>query len=124
MADGGVIRIEHWTNAAEQGAHAARNLLAAPADRVPYEAVPYFWTDQYDLKIQSVGLPARAERTTVLEQDGERLVLGGERGGRLIAAIAFNAPRRLPFYRRRLAEMPPIEDVVAAVRADEKALAA
>ena len=124
MADGGVIRIEHWTNAAEQGAHAARNLLAAPADRVPYEAVPYFWTDQYDLKIQSVGLPARAERTTVLEQDGERLVLGGERGGRLIAAIAFNAPRRLPFYRRRLAEMPLLEDVVAAVRADEKALAA
>jgi NADPH-dependent 2,4-dienoyl-CoA reductase/sulfur reductase-like enzyme len=124
MADGGVIRIEHWTNAAEQGAHAARSLLAAPADRVPYEAVPYFWTDQYDLKIQSVGLPARAERTTVLEQDGERLVLGGERGGRLIAAIAFNAPRRLPFYRRRLAEMPLLEDVVAAVRADEKALAA
>ena len=124
MADGGVIRIEHWTNAAEQGAAAARNLLAAPAERVPYEAVPYFWTDQYDLKIQSVGLPARAERTTVLEQDGERLVLGGERGGRLIAAIAFNAPRRLPFYRRRLAEMPLLEDVVAAVRADEKALAA
>ncbi len=60
----------------------------------------------------------------MLEQDGERLVLGGERGGRLIAAIAFNAPRRLPFYRRRLAEMPLLEDVVAAVRADEKALAA
>jgi 3-phenylpropionate/trans-cinnamate dioxygenase ferredoxin reductase subunit len=124
MADGGVIRIEHWTNAAEQGAAAARNLLAAPADRTPYEAVPYFWTDQYDLKVQSVGLPARAERTTVLEQDGERLVLGGERGGRLIAAIAFNAPRRLPFYRGQLATMPPIEDVAAAVRADAKALGA
>ena len=60
----------------------------------------------------------------MLEPDGERLVLGGERDGRLIAAIAFNAPRRLPFYRRRLATMPPLEDVVAAVRADEKALAA
>ena len=41
----------------------ARNLLAAPAERTPYEAVPYFWSDQYDVKIQSVGLPARAERT-------------------------------------------------------------
>jgi 3-phenylpropionate/trans-cinnamate dioxygenase ferredoxin reductase subunit len=126
MADGGVIRIEHWTNAAEQGVAAARNLLAAPADRTPYEAVPYFWSDQYDVKIQSVGLPARAERVTVLEEspDGDRLVLGGARGGRLVAAIGFNAARRLAFYRSRLAAMPPLDEVVSAVRADEKALAA
>jgi 3-phenylpropionate/trans-cinnamate dioxygenase ferredoxin reductase component len=126
MADGGVIRIEHWTNAAEQGVAAARNLLAAPAERTPYEAVPYFWSDQYDVKIQSVGLPARAERVTVLEEspDGDRLVLGGERGGRLVAAIGFNAARRLAFYRGRLAAMPPFDEVVAAVRGDEKALAA
>jgi 3-phenylpropionate/trans-cinnamate dioxygenase ferredoxin reductase subunit len=126
MADGGVIRIEHWTNAAEQGVAAARNLLAAPAERTPYEAVPYFWSDQYDVKIQSVGLPARAERVTVLEESpgGDRLVLGGERGGRLVAAIGFNAARRLAFYRGRLAAMPPFDEVVAAVRGDEKALAA
>jgi NADPH-dependent 2,4-dienoyl-CoA reductase/sulfur reductase-like enzyme len=124
MADDGVIRIEHWTNAAEQGAAAARNLLAAPGERTPYDAVPYFWSDQYDVKIQSVGLPGRAERMTVLEAtpEGDRLVLGGERGGRLVAAVGFNAMRRLPFYRGRLAAMPPFEDVVAAVRADEKAL--
>jgi 3-phenylpropionate/trans-cinnamate dioxygenase ferredoxin reductase component len=126
MADGGLIRIEHWTNAAEQGAAAARNLLAAPADRKPYAAVPYFWSDQYDVKIQSVGLPARADRVTVLEAtpEGDRLVLGGERDGRLVAAIGFNAARRLAFYRGRLAAMPPFEEVVAAVRADEKALGA
>jgi 3-phenylpropionate/trans-cinnamate dioxygenase ferredoxin reductase subunit len=124
MADDGVIRIEHWTNAAEQGAAAARNLLAAPGERVPYEAVPYFWSDQYDVKIQSVGLPGRAERMTMLEAtpEADRLVLGGERGGRLVAAVGFNAARRLPFYRGRLAAMPPFDDVVAAVRADEKAL--
>jgi 3-phenylpropionate/trans-cinnamate dioxygenase ferredoxin reductase subunit len=126
MADGGLIRIEHWTNAAEQGAAAARNLLAAPAERKPYAAVPYFWSDQYDVKIQSVGLPARADRVTVLEAtpEGDRLVLGGERDGRLVAAIGFNAARRLAFYRGRLAAMPPFEEVVAAVRADEKALGA
>jgi 3-phenylpropionate/trans-cinnamate dioxygenase ferredoxin reductase subunit len=124
MADGGTIRIEHWTNAAEQGAAAARNLLAEPGERKPYEAVPYFWSDQYATKIQSVGLPARAERVTVLEAspDGDKLVLGGERDGRLVAAIAFNAPRRLMFYRGRLAAMPAFDDVVAEVRADEKAL--
>jgi 3-phenylpropionate/trans-cinnamate dioxygenase ferredoxin reductase component len=124
MADHGIIRIEHWTNAAEQGAAAGRNLLASPEERTPYNAVPYFWSDQYDVKIQSVGLPARAERVTVLEAapEGDRLVLGGERDGRLVAAIGFNAMRRLAFYRGRLAAMPPFDEVVAAVRADEKAL--
>jgi len=124
MADGALIRIEHWTNAAEQGAAAARNLLAPPEERTPYAAVPYFWSDQYDVKIQSVGLPGRAKRVTVLESspDGDRLVLGGERDGRLVAAIGFNAARRLAFYRGKLAAMPPFDEVVAAVRADEKAL--
>jgi 3-phenylpropionate/trans-cinnamate dioxygenase ferredoxin reductase component len=124
MADGALIRIEHWTNAAEQGAAAARNLLAAPDDRTPYAAVPYFWSDQYDVKIQSVGLPARAGRVTVLEAspDGDRIVLGGERDGRLVAAIGFNAARRLAFYRGRLAERPALEDVIAAVAEDPKAL--
>ena len=126
MAGGDVIRIEHWTNAAEQGAAAARNLLAAPGDRVPYAAVPYFWSDQYDVKIQAVGLAARAERVRLLETtpEGDRLVLGGERDGRLVAVVGFNAARRLAFYRRQLAGMPPIDDVVAAVAADAKALGA
>jgi 3-phenylpropionate/trans-cinnamate dioxygenase ferredoxin reductase subunit len=126
LAGGALIRIEHWTNAAEQGAAAARNLLAEPADRVAYEAVPYFWSDQYDVKIQAVGLAARAERMHVLEAtpDGEKCVLGGERDGRLVAVVGFNAARRLAFYRSRLAEQPALDDVRAAIAADEKALAA
>ncbi len=126
MAGGDVIRIEHWTNAAEQGAAAARNLLAAPADRVPYAAVPYFWSDQYDTKLQAVGLAGRAHRMRLLEAtpDGDKLVLGGERDGRLVAVVGFNAARRLTFYRRQLAAMPPIDDVAAAVAADPKALGA
>ena len=126
MAGGDVIRIEHWTNAAEQGAAAARNLLAAPGERTPYAAVPYFWSDQYDVKLQAVGLAGRAERMRPLEAtpEGDKLVLGGERDGRLVAVVGFNAARRLAFYRRRLAEMPPIDDVVAAVAADPKALGA
>jgi NADPH-dependent 2,4-dienoyl-CoA reductase/sulfur reductase-like enzyme len=126
LADGALIRIEHWTNATEQGAAAARNLLAEPADRVPYEAVPYFWSDQYDVKIQAVGLAGRAQRMHVLEAapDGDKVVLGGERDGRLVAVVGFNAARRLAFYRGRLAAMPSLEDVRAAVAADEKALGA
>jgi 3-phenylpropionate/trans-cinnamate dioxygenase ferredoxin reductase component len=124
MAGDEVIRIEHWTNAAEQGTAAGRNLVAAPEDRVPYTAVPYFWSDQYDVKIQAVGLMSRAERTVVLESDGSRFVAAGVRAGRVVSAVAFNAARRLAFYRRRLAAMPPLEELTAEVAADEKALVA
>jgi 3-phenylpropionate/trans-cinnamate dioxygenase ferredoxin reductase subunit len=124
MADGALIRIEHWTNAAEQGAAAARNLLAEPGERTPYEAVPYFWSDQYDVKIQAVGLAGRAQRMHLLEAtpEGDKCVLGGERDGRLVAVVGFNAARRLAFYRSRLAAMPPLDEVRDAIAADEKAL--
>jgi NADPH-dependent 2,4-dienoyl-CoA reductase/sulfur reductase-like enzyme len=121
MADGGTIRIEHWTNAAEQGAAAGRNMIG---EAKPYEAVPYFWTDQYDVKIQAVGLAARAETVEIIESapEGDRWVAAGVRDGRMVSAIGWNAMRRLAFYRGRLAEMPAIEDVRAAVEQDEKAL--
>jgi 3-phenylpropionate/trans-cinnamate dioxygenase ferredoxin reductase component len=46
------IRVEHWDNAKEQGATAARNLLGAEA---AYDRLPYFFTDQYDLGMEYVG---------------------------------------------------------------------
>jgi hypothetical protein len=46
----------------------------------------------------------------------------GERAGRVVAAVGFNAARRIAFYRSRLAAMPPLEELVAEVAADEKAL--
>ena len=51
------MRVEHWTNAAEQGAAAATNLLAEldGRERVPYSAVPFFWSDQFDARIQFLG---------------------------------------------------------------------
>lgn len=54
------MRVEHWTNAAEQGAHAANNLLAALNDgeQTPYSAVPFFWSDQFDARVQCLGRPS------------------------------------------------------------------
>ncbi|MEV5953801.1 FAD-dependent oxidoreductase [Streptomyces sp. NPDC051987] len=46
------MRIEHRSNAAEQGMAAARNLLGAQR---PFAPVPYFWSDQYDMKIRAYG---------------------------------------------------------------------
>ena len=58
LADGGAIRIEHWTVAAEHGQLAGRNVVLAPAERKPYDAPPYFWSDQYDAE-DPVARPAR-----------------------------------------------------------------
>ena len=124
LAGGELVRIEHWTNAAEQGAAAGRNLVAAPGERKPYEAVPYFWSDQYDVKMQSVGLPIRAERVRMLEAspDGAKWVAGGVEDGLLVSAVGFGAARRLPRYRAWLAERRPFEEVVRAVEEDPKSL--
>ncbi|MET0711674.1 MAG: FAD-dependent oxidoreductase [Jiangellaceae bacterium] len=56
-ADDGVAspRREHWTRAADSTDPVVANLLAAPADRVTVTDVPYFWSDQFGLKIQGLG---------------------------------------------------------------------
>jgi 3-phenylpropionate/trans-cinnamate dioxygenase ferredoxin reductase component len=126
LADGEAIRIEHWTVAAEQGQLAGRNVLAPPGERKPYDAPPYFWSDQYDVKIQSVGLPGRAERLEILESspDGVRRVYAGERDGQLVGVIAINAARRLGSYRQALADPVVFKDLRARVAADPASLGA
>jgi 3-phenylpropionate/trans-cinnamate dioxygenase ferredoxin reductase subunit len=126
LADGDAIRIEHWTVAAEHGQLAGRNVLLSPDERKPYDQPPYFWSDQYDVKIQSLGLPGRAGRLELLEStaDGSRLVYGGERDRRLVGVIAINAARRLGSYRLALADPPDFEDLRARVGADQAALGA
>jgi 3-phenylpropionate/trans-cinnamate dioxygenase ferredoxin reductase component len=126
LADGEEIRIEHWTVAAEQGQLAGRNATLAPEERKPYVAPPYFWSDQYDVKIQSLGLPGRAEGVELLEStpDRSRLVYGGERDGRLVGIIAINAARRLGSYRMALEDPPTLDELCAKVLADPAALGA
>lgn len=82
----GRLRVEHWDNAIEQGRAAARSMLGADA---PYDRVPYFFTDQYDLGVEYVGRVPRehldsvvvrgdlaARQAVVLWHDAGR-VLGG-----------------------------------------------
>jgi NADPH-dependent 2,4-dienoyl-CoA reductase/sulfur reductase-like enzyme len=124
LAGGDVIRVEHWTVAAEHGQLAGRNALLSPPDRESHVAPPYFWSDQYDVKIQAVGLPARAEQLEILERspDGSRLICAGASRGRLIGVVAINAAKRLGAYRRALVDPPALENLRAAVAADPAAL--
>ena len=52
------LRVEHWDHAARQGAAAARTLLTGADRAQPYDEVPYFWSDQYDAKLQTLGVPS------------------------------------------------------------------
>jgi NADPH-dependent 2,4-dienoyl-CoA reductase/sulfur reductase-like enzyme len=125
LAGGERVRIEHWTTAAEHGQLAGRNALLEPAERKAHDAPPYFWSDQYEVKIQAVGFPNRAERIEILElsPEGERLVAVGASDGQLVGVVAFNAAKRLAWYRRQLAGGPvDIDHIREAVRADPGAL--
>jgi NADPH-dependent 2,4-dienoyl-CoA reductase/sulfur reductase-like enzyme len=115
-AGGGMTRIEHWSNAAEQGIAAATNLLAAPGERKPYTPIPTFWTDQYDVKIQSVGFVRQATALDVVEDEPEerRLVAEATRDGELVAAITFNRAARIPKYRKALMEAAAAASAPAA----------
>jgi NADPH-dependent 2,4-dienoyl-CoA reductase/sulfur reductase-like enzyme len=109
------IRVEHWTNAAEQGGQAATNLLAGPDAAEPFGPVPFFWSDQYDVKIQYLGHSAPDDELAVVHgSPAERkfVVIYG-RDGRLTGALAFNHARVLMGYRRLLADGASWDEALA-----------
>jgi NADPH-dependent 2,4-dienoyl-CoA reductase/sulfur reductase-like enzyme len=112
---GALVRIEHWTNAAEQGVAAARSLLAGRAQADAYVPVPYFWSDQYDVKIQVIGNPRPDDDVVVVDgspSEGRFVALYG-RGGRLSAALGFSRPRQLMGYRPLLEAGASFDDALA-----------
>lgn len=94
------LRIEHWDHAARQGAAAARTLLAGKERAEPYDEVPYFWSDQYDLKIQMLGVTTDYDSLTVIEGDPKtwEFVAAYGRGGQTIAVVG-TIPDRVYAYR-------------------------
>jgi len=114
LFDGESMRIEHWTNAAEQGVAAAQRLLRS-GDAPAFAPVPFVWSDQYDVKIQSAGRFSGDGHMEVVHGTlGERrFVALFERTGRLSGVLAFSQPRRLMQYRRMIAERATFADALA-----------
>ncbi len=107
---GGPVRVEHWNNAGSQGAAAARTLLGRSTR--PYDDVPFFWSDQYDVKFQMLGIPHRDDEFRIVEGSaGDRKFVGAYgRDGRTAAVLAANSQRRLFKYKPILeadAPFPP-----------------
>jgi 3-phenylpropionate/trans-cinnamate dioxygenase ferredoxin reductase component len=106
---GELMRVEHWDNAIAMGEHAARRLLADlagdpaddPASTAPYDPVPWFWSDQYDRKIQLAGRSAGADEVRIVDGsiDERRFVALYRRGDRLVGVLAMNRPRPVVTYR-------------------------
>lgn len=115
------MRVEHWTNAVEQGDAAARNLLAwargEPGE--PYAPVPYFWSDQYDTKIQFVGRARPDDRVEVVKGavDDRKFVAIYGRDGRIVGCLGFSMPRWVMQYRRLIAERATWDEALALAAA-------
>ncbi|MGW7516169.1 NAD(P)/FAD-dependent oxidoreductase [Streptomyces sp. NPDC054796] len=93
-------RSEHWTSATQQPATAVRNLLAG-ATVEEHRALPYFWSDQYGVRVQFAGRRGEGDTVRVAEgsSDDRSFLAVYENEGRTTAVLAFNRPR--PFARMR-----------------------
>ena len=101
---GVAVRIEHRTNASEQAMAVAHNLLN-PTDQYALGTVPYFWSDQYDVKIQAFGHLGDHDEALVLEHDvaKKQLLVAYRKGDRLAGVLAAGmSPKILRQWRGRV----------------------
>jgi len=109
-AVGHQIRVEHWSNVGDQ----ARVMVPAMLGQEPpaVVAVPYFWSDQYDVKIQCLGEPAPGDVVHVVEDDGRRFLAYFERDGVLSGVVGGGMPGKVMKTRAKVAARAPIGEVL------------
>ncbi|MCP2163949.1 Reductase C-terminal [Goodfellowiella coeruleoviolacea] len=108
------VRLEHRTNAGEQGLYVARAVLGRTDE--PFTPVPYFWSDQYDLKIQAFGLLRDHDEVRVVDgaiEDGEFVALY-RRGTRLAGVLGVRKVRALRQWQARIKSGSSWADALAA----------
>ncbi|MGW2331998.1 NAD(P)/FAD-dependent oxidoreductase [Streptomyces sp. NPDC001700] len=104
---GALLRLENRTNAVEQAAAVAGNILG---EEKPYTPVPYFWTDQFDAKIHVHGRPSPDAEVTVVEGavEDRRFVAQYRRQGRVTGVLGWNMPKQTRLHRQALLAEPPV----------------
>jgi NADPH-dependent 2,4-dienoyl-CoA reductase/sulfur reductase-like enzyme len=110
------VRVEHWTNAAEQSACVAHNICHPDTPRA-YAPTEYVWSDQYDWKIQIAGRPNRSALQRIIgDLDGDQAQVAavyGDRDGLLRGAVTVNWPKALMLCRRMIGAGTPVADCLA-----------
>ncbi|MFF4417176.1 NAD(P)/FAD-dependent oxidoreductase [Streptosporangium sp. NPDC001559] len=105
-------RVEHWSVPTDTAKRAVPTLLAdlgqAGHDPAPFTPLPTFWSDQYDLRIQSFGAPGLGgDDIRVLEGDlGGEVAVGYHDGGGLVGVVMIGLPSALARYRTELMRAP------------------
>ncbi|MCE2807823.1 MAG: NAD(P)/FAD-dependent oxidoreductase [Actinobacteria bacterium] len=96
---GRMLRVEHWETAIAGGEAAARRLLAEARGETPvvFDPIPWFWSDQYDRKIQLAGRPMPTDTCVVVHgsTDEFRFVALYGDGDRLTGVLGMNRPRHV-----------------------------
>lgn len=105
------LRIEHWTNAVEQGTHVARNILADHANRVAYDPVPYAWSTQYGRKIQVIGVPDGPPVAHAEDRESGTFVALHARNHRVCGAVLVDRPDLVAKVRRAIARQDGVDAV-------------
>ena len=115
------VRIEHWEHAIAGGEAAGRRLAAWMRDEpgVAFDAVPWFWSDQYDRKIQLAGRPDPGDEMRIVHGSTEefRFVALYGRAGRLTAVLGMNRPRHVVQLRGLLEEEISFDEAIAIAEA-------
>ncbi|MGW3942495.1 NAD(P)/FAD-dependent oxidoreductase [Streptomyces phaeochromogenes] len=106
-----IMRVEHWTNAVEQGMHAAGTLMG---EHLPFESVPYFWTDQFEAKLRCVGRISPDDDIVVLRREENSLVAAYGRDGTIRGAVCVNAARQLATLRNAIAERANFREITGS----------
>ena len=118
---GGTLRVEHWETAIQMGEAAAKRLLSDHDGRPVevFDPVPWFWSDQYDRKIQLAGRSsAQDEVEVVVGSVAERrfVALYG-RGGRVVGVLGVNRPRHVMQLRALVEDETPWAEGLERARA-------
>lgn len=106
---GGTVRSEHWTHALEQPATAVATLLRGHSGGRQHTAVPYFWSDQYGVRIQFAGHRTDGDPVRIIEghPDDRSFLAVYERDGRPVAVLGMNQPKLFTRWRRQLCTPDP-----------------
>lgn len=107
------VRREHWTSAGEQAVTVAAAILGEP---VVHDALPYWWSDQYDVKLAGLGSVAADDDVQVVEVGPRSRPLAVySRDGRLTGVVGFSAGAAVMKLREEIAARAPVSDVLATL---------
>ena len=109
-AAGHQARAEHWSNVAEQTRVMVPAMLGTESPSLT--VVPYFWSDQYDVKIQCLGEPAADDIVHVVEDDGRKFLAYYERDGVLVGVVGGGMPGKVMKARAKIAAEASIADIL------------